>query len=218
MGTRVLLVEDHLLMAQSLRAALESEGMEVVTAPLDSAESVLACAREHAPDVVLLDLVLRGALPDGQVLVAPLVEQGCQVLVVSGTDDRMRIARAVEAGAAGVVGKDADFEVLLAAVEDAVALQEVLLPSQRTELLLELHRQRQEDDARLAAFHALTPRESQVLAALMDGQAAAVIARDTYVSEATVRSQIRSVLAKLGVNSQLEAVAAARRAGWEPPA
>lgn len=214
MRIRVLLVEDHQLMAQSLRAALESEGMDVLLCPLDDAETALAFAAQHQPQVVLLDLLLRGDLPDGQVLVEPLTALGCQVVVVSGTEDRLRLARAVEAGAVGVVGKSEDFDVLLAAVQDAAALQELLSPEQRTALLVELHRQRQEDADRLAPFRSLTPRERDVLAALAEGQSAAAIARATFVSEATVRSQIRSVLAKLDVNSQLEAVAAARRAGW----
>lgn len=216
MTARVMLVEDHQLMAQSLQAALTAEGLHVVRAPLDDADAVLACARELRPEVVLLDLDLGGRIGQGEGLVAPLVAQGAQVVVVSGSTDRMRVARAVEAGAAGFVSKAEEFEALLGAVLDAAAMQELLGPVERTLLLLELHRQREEEASRTAAFDALTPREGRVLAALVEGEPAAAIARADYVSEATVRAQIRSVLAKLGVNSQLAAVAAARRAGWQP--
>lgn len=216
MTVRVLLVEDHQLMAQSLQVALRAEGMTAVRAPLDDVEAVLACARELEPQVVLLDLDLRGRIGDGVVLVAPLVALGAQVVVVSGSEDRVRVAQAVEAGAIGCVSKAEDVDVLLGAVQDAAAMQELLTPVQRTMLLLELHRQRQEHDDRMAPFRSLTPRERDVLRAMMDGQAASAIAKAVFVSEATVRTQIRSVLAKLRVNSQLEAVAAARRAGWSP--
>ncbi len=66
----------------------------------------------------------------------------------------------------------------------------------------------------LAPFHCLTAREGQVLRALAEGVGVAAIAADWFVSEATVRSQVRGVLTKLGVTSQLEAVAAAHRCGW----
>ena len=70
----------------------------------------------------------------------------------------------------------------------------------------------------LAPFKTLTPRERAVLAALAQGQRAETIAAAAFLSEATVRSQIRGVLAKLGVNSQLEAVALAWTVGWFPTA
>ncbi len=75
---------------------------------------------------------------------------------------------------------------------------------------------RRADDERLAPFRALSPREQAVLAGLLAGDSAETIAHRSYVSLATVRSQIRAVLLKLGVNSQLAAVALAREAGWEP--
>ena len=71
---------------------------------------------------------------------------------------------------------------------------------------------------RLEPFERLTPREAEVLALLMQGQAAEAIARRFVVSEATVRTQIRGVLGKLGVGSQLAAVAEAHRVGWQAPA
>jgi DNA-binding NarL/FixJ family response regulator len=75
------------------------------------------------------------------------------------------------------------------------------------------HRRAQTESA-LAPFRRLTPREEEVLAALVDGEPAVAIAGRATVSEATVRSHIRSVLTKLGVGSQLQAVAKARHAGW----
>lgn len=186
-------------------------------ATLESRESVLAQAARVRAGVVLLDLDLGAAVGNGVDLIAPLNEMGSQVLVVTGSTDRVRHAACVEAGAAGFMEKSARFDELLHATLDAAHLQALLSPNQRQELLAELRQQRAEKRARLAAFEQLTPRESEVLAALCEGRSAQAIAAAAYVSEATVRTQIRGILTKLGVSSQLAAVAAARRAGWEPP-
>jgi DNA-binding NarL/FixJ family response regulator len=92
---------------------------------------------------------------------------------------------------------------------------ELLDRHQRQELLAALRQQRAADRERLEVFERLTPREAKVLAALMDGKSAEQIATETYVSITTVRTHIRSTLSKLAVNSQLAAVALARRAGWQ---
>ena len=86
----------------------------------------------------------------------------------------------------------------------------------RHQLMAELRTARTARSKNLAPFTALTPRECVVLTAMTQGQRAEAIAAVAVVSEATVRSQIRGVLAKLGVNSQLEAVALAWAVGWVP--
>ena len=110
------------------------------------------------------------------------------------------------------------FEQLLRAVLDVVAQRPVLSTARRYELMAELRSARATRSKELAPFKTLTPKERAVLAALAQGQRAETIAAAAVVSAATVRSQIRSVLAKLGVNSQLEAVALAWAVGWFPSA
>jgi DNA-binding NarL/FixJ family response regulator len=83
--------------------------------------------------------------------------------------------------------------------------------------LSELRAHRAQEGERLAPFARLTVRECEVLQDLVEGKNAERIANDSFVSVATVRSHIKSLLAKLGVNSQLAAVAAAQRAGWASP-
>ena len=82
------------------------------------------------------------------------------------------------------------------------------------DLLCELHSHRRDRAAQLSRFHQLSVRESEVLEELMAGKAAADIATESYVSIATIRSQIKAILRKLEVNSQLAAVALAYRSGW----
>ena len=211
----VLVVEDHALLAQSLVIALNAEGCRARVADLINPARLLPQVRTDRPGVVLLDLDL-GALGDGVDLVQPLTELGARVLVVSGTSDRLRLAETVERGAVGFLSKTVPFEQLLRAVLDVVAQRPVLSTAQRYELLAELRSARATRSMQLAPFKTLTPKERTVLSALAQGQRADTIATAAVVSAATVRSQIRSVLAKLGGNSQLEAVALAWAVGWFP--
>jgi two-component system nitrate/nitrite response regulator NarL len=211
----VLVVEDHALLAQTLVLALNAEGCRAHVAELTSPAALLQQVRMLRPRVVLLDLDL-GALSDGVALVRPLTELGARVLVVSGTTDLLRLAETVELGAVGFLSKQAPFEQLLLTVLDVVAQRPVLSTARRYELMAELRSSRADRSKNLAPFKTLTPRERAVLAALARGKRAESIAAALVVSEATVRSQIRSVLVKLDVNSQLEAVAMAWTVGWFP--
>jgi DNA-binding NarL/FixJ family response regulator len=213
----VLVVEDHALLAQSLVIALNAEGCRARVAALISPAMLLQQVRRDRPAVILLDLDL-GALGDGVDLVQPLTELGARVLVVSGTTDRLRVAETIERGAVGFLSKTVPFEQLLSTVLDVVAQRTVLSTAGRYELMAELRSARAARSQALAPFETLTPRERAVLSALAQGQRAETIAAAAVVSSATVRSQIRSVLAKLGVNSQLEAVALAWAVGWFPSA
>jgi DNA-binding NarL/FixJ family response regulator len=167
--------------------------------------------------VVLLDLELGGEIGTSIPLIAPLEAFGAQVVMVTGVSDRVRLAECLEAGATGLINKSTPFADLVLAVQEVVELGTLVPPQQRHELLGELRRQRAADRDRLAPFERLTGREQQVLGALMEGKAAEKIAEEYFVSLATVRSQIRAILLKLDVNSQLAAVAMARQSEWEPP-
>jgi two-component system nitrate/nitrite response regulator NarL len=216
-GDTVLIVEDHMLLANTLLMALNAEGCRAQIAELSSAQVLLRQVRSLRPAVVLLDLDL-GAFGDGVALVGPLSALGARVLVVSGSTDRLRLAETVERGAVGFLSKQAPFEQLLSTVLDVVAQRPVLSTAGRYDLMAELRAARASRSKSLAPFKTLTPRERVVLSALAHGLRAETIAAAAVVSEATVRSQIRSVLAKLGVNSQLEAVALAWTVGWLPSA
>jgi two-component system, NarL family, nitrate/nitrite response regulator NarL len=212
---RVLIVEDHALLAQSVVFALRAEGFDVELAERLDGDGILATAERLHPDVVLLDLDIGGALGTSLGIIDPLKATGARVVMVTGVTDPARLAECVEAGAIGLISKADPFDQLIEAVKDAVELGMLLSPAQRDELLRELRRQRTADRERLQKFEQLTKREAEVLGALMDGLSADQIAAQWFVSLATVRSQIRSLLLKLGVNSQLSAVALARQARWE---
>jgi DNA-binding NarL/FixJ family response regulator len=210
----ILIVEDHRLLAQSLQLGLREEGLAATVSSVHDCETVMKEAGDA--DIVLLDLDL-GPLGSGADLVRPLREAGCEVVVLTGVRRRVDIAEALERGAVGYVTKSESFDDLLAAISDLTSLRRLLSEGQREQLLGELQAVRAERQRRLERFEQLTDSEQLVLARLMDGTSAQEIASERVVSLATVRTQIRSVLRKLGVGSQLAAVALARRCGWGPP-
>lgn len=216
MSGSVFIVEDHALLAQSLRLALVADGFEVQVASSLTPEDVLAAAEQFRPHVTLLDLDLGTGRGSALPLIGPLRDLGGCVVMVTAETNHARLGECVEAGALGIVPKSAPFDDLVEAIKEAAALRSLMPKPQRDELLAEMRRQHAEEEARFAAFTRLTTREQEVLVGLCDGKSAETIAKEAFVSLATVRSQIRSLLQKLGVNSQLAAVAMARRAGWEP--
>jgi two-component system nitrate/nitrite response regulator NarL len=211
---RVLLVEDHQLLAQSLSFALSAEGFRVDIAELACAGSIAECATRLAPQIVLLDLDLGENVGDGRLLIRQLCDGGAQVLVLSGTTDRARLANCLELGAIAVLSKSMPYERLVQAVLDVAAGRAAMSQAQRCDLLAQARLLRQAERELAAPFTELTARERQVLAAMMEGKSCETIAQAWFVSLATVRTQIRAVLTKLEVGSQLAAVALAFRAGW----
>ena len=211
---KVLLVEDHELLAGTLAMALRQRGLEVRAAAGPSAAAVVDLARTLAPVLVLLDLDLGPAMGSGLDLIRPLTEAGARVVMVTGVADRARLGACLEAGAVGVVSKATEFSVLIDTVQRALQGAPLMREDERQALLDAARARRRADHDRLAPFDALTPKEQAVLAHLLAGESAETIAERSYVSLATVRSHIRAILLKLGVNSQLAAVAVARNAGW----
>jgi DNA-binding NarL/FixJ family response regulator len=213
----VLIVEDHELLAGTMAMALRQQGLTVRTAAGPTPAAVVELARELAPVLVLLDLDLGTSMGSGLDLIRPLIDAGARVVMVTGVADRARLGACIEAGAVGVVSKAAEFSVLIDTVQRALEGGMVMREDERQALLEEARDRRRADHDRLAPFDTLSPREQDVLVHLLAGESAETIAEKTYVSLATVRSHIRAILLKLGVNSQLAAVALARNAGWPAP-
>lgn len=218
--TTVVLVDNHELMAASLAEVMRSRGFEaaVIDATaldLEAVFSRLDELRSHAARIVaLIDLNLSPVI-DGVDLVAPFVERSVPVGILSGVKDRLRLARAVEAGALALLDKAQPLEPLLEAVEILERGEPVLSSSRREDLLAELEEDRRLRQPVLAALGRLSRREAVVLQRLVDGLTAEEIAENEHVSLHTVRSQIRAVLLKLAVHSQHEAVKLAREARWQ---
>jgi DNA-binding NarL/FixJ family response regulator len=209
----IAIVEDHRLLAETLQITLTERGIETEVVELCEPADLLAGLLERRPGLVMLDLDL-GPFGDSTWLIAPLTADGIRVLVLTGTGNRLRIALALEHGAMGYQLKSAGFDVLVARAVEAIATNGPLDPDERALLLDELNEARIERARRLEPFARLTTRERDTLLALAHGRSVHEIARDWTLSEATVRTHVRSVLAKLNVPSQLTAVSVALRSGW----
>src|SRR5215216_5653147 len=213
---RILLVEDHAIFREALASNLKREeaSFEVVgqAGPLAEARRILQEEQQQA-DVAVIDL----GLPDGYGgdLIKELREANpqAQALVLSAAMDRAKIARAVEAGAAGVLNKTAHLEEVVEALR-RLRRGETLLPLEEVvELLRFSGRRRDEEHDAHQAREKLTPREREVLQALAEGLDSQEIAERLHISLRTERNHITSILAKLGVHSQLQALVFALRYG-----
>lgn len=175
----------------------------------------LAEAREmlHDVDVAVLDL----GLPDGYGtdLIGELRKASprAQALVLSAGVDRAQTARAIERGAAAMLDKTAHLDELVDAVRRLRAGETLLTLDEVVELLGFAGRQREQERADRRAIERLTPREREVLQALGDGLDSQTIAHRLNITVRTQRNHVASILAKLGVHSQLQAVLFALRYG-----
>lgn len=210
---RLTIVEDHGLMAQTLGLALAGEGHVVEVVDGAASSDLAADVLGTSPDVVLCDLDL-GEGRDSMPAIAPVTAAGVPVLMVTGVTDPVRLARTVRAGAVGIVDKSAPFDELVDAVRRVARTGRLLDDHAREELLAVLRADEADAERRLAPFRELTPREGAVLGALAEGRTVDQIARADVVAVSTVRSQVKAILRKLGVNSQLAATAMAREVGW----
>jgi DNA-binding NarL/FixJ family response regulator len=163
--------------------------------------------------VVVLDL----HLGDGRrstSMIGPLREHGMCVLVLTAEQNPVLLAECLEAGADGIFNKAQSFDGLVEMLYDAVDGHSIISVSAREELLAVLRNDRRDRHRRGSAFAQLTNREGDVLRGLVAGRSTEEIATDMGVALSTVRSHVKTLLRKLGVNSQLAAVALARAAEW----
>jgi DNA-binding NarL/FixJ family response regulator len=217
-SARVLLVDDHSLFAEALETALILKGYDARRVPLTAGQTAAqlthAVLRLH-PATVLLDLDL-GPFGSGLAIIKPLTTAGVNVIVVTASNDRARWGEAVLAGARKVLAKNTPISDVAATIRRALGGLPVMSDDERRELIRESRLCLSEERDLRARLEQLTPREAEVLSQLMIGCQVGDIARQFYVSEWTVRTQVKSILAKLQVNSQLAAVGLAHRVGWTP--
>ncbi|MBC3191649.1 response regulator transcription factor [Pseudonocardia sp. C8] len=210
----VLILDDHELVGSSLAAALRYDGEPAHFRPAHSVLDVHEAVRGVEPGLLVLDLDLgrdaRGRRVDTIPLIPGLRAAGWRILVLSGSSNPLRIGAALHHGGFTWVSKAASMPALIAGIREARAGRSLLPAARREELIrryLEWDRRQRAIRDRLAT---LTRREREVLDLLARGMRAQAIANHFVVSLPTVRTQIRAVLAKLDVGSQLEAVALVR--------
>ena len=202
--TRVVLVEDHDMVAEAIGLALERSGIEVIARASTVAAAVVD-TRRGKPDVVLLDRRLPDG--DGTALIPEFVAGGAKVLVLTGEATASIAARVAEAGGAGLILKSARLDELVDAVRKVAAGEVVFDPKLLSGVLERL-------TGRIKVAGAtLTAREQETLFLLADGVGTDEISSRLGVARNTARNHVQRVLDKLGARSKLEAVSIARREG-----
>lgn len=208
MVKRVLVIDDDLV-AAGLRSSLEMRCVRV-RAPAGRAPSeILDTVEDYAPDLAIIE-------PNwvSEDLIPELRRRVVDVVVLTSSADELMFARALEAGATGIIEKRDGLAGIVDDIFRVLRGEAVTGASTRDHLLHTLAEHRRVEHERLEPFTTLTPSEVHVMCSLLEGRTAEEISSRANRSVATVRSQINSILQKLGVHSQLAAVLAARRAGW----
>jgi len=208
----VLLVEDHLSFSESLSIMLEKEPEFEVVGQAGSVKEALNLS-ETEVDLAVVDL----GLPDGEgadvIWELHRANPALKVLVLTSSVDREQIARAVEAGAAGVVHKSSSAAELMSAIKRLLAGEVLLPPEEVVEYLRLAGQARERRHQEQLAVMKLTAREKEVLAALAQGLNSDQVARRLQMTVETERTHVVNILKKLKVHSRLEAVIFAVRHG-----
>jgi DNA-binding NarL/FixJ family response regulator len=201
---RLVVADDHPVVRDGIVGMVSSDPqIEVVGEASDGAEAV-ALVRAFDPDVVLMDL--RMPASDGVVAIRELtrLDARCRVVVLTTYDSDADVLPAIEAGATGYLLKDATREELLRAIHAAAAGRAELAPSVVSRLV---------DRVRGPEASLLSPRELEVLALVADGATNRQVGARLHVSEATVKTHLLNVYAKLGVGDRAAAVGEGFRRG-----
>ena len=196
---RILIVDDHKIVRTGLKTLLASERELQVVAEADDGAAAIRAAREQAPDVVLIDLMMPGT--DGETAIARLRAEmpDVRTLVLTSYGCSDLLARALKAGASGAVLKTTDDEVLVTAIRAVAAGGTFLSPDVRRLL---------KRDPPVPPF---TPRQAEVLSSLSRGLTNADIACELGICEARVEEHVNAILTKIGAANRTEAVAIALR-------
>ncbi|MBK3639413.1 MULTISPECIES: response regulator transcription factor [Streptomyces] len=197
---RVVLAEDQGMVLSAFASLLDLQPDIKVVATATNGDDALAAVREHRPDVLVTDIEMPGR--SGLDLAADLnqLDDPTRVLIVTTFARSGYLRRAVDAGVAGYVLKDAPIGELAAALRRVYAGERVVAP-----------------ELAMAAWDAadpLTDRERELLRAVADGASNAEIAGRMFLAEGTVRNYLSTAMAKLGARNRTEAARTARTRGW----
>jgi DNA-binding NarL/FixJ family response regulator len=203
---RIVLADDHAATRLGIRRALERGGLQVVAEASDAAGAVRA-AREHRPDICLLDVYMPGG---GLTAASDLAEiaPATHVVMLSVSDSDEDVFESLRAGASGYLPKDTDPAVLAQALRSVVDGEAPLPRALTARLIVEFRRRARERQARDSAGTPVTfsAREAEVLELLRDGLTTKQIAYKLAISPVTVRRHISEILSKLQVTDRQAAL------------
>jgi two-component system, NarL family, nitrate/nitrite response regulator NarL len=213
----ILIVDNQTVVRQALRLLIEGKSNMRVVGEAGNRDEALALANAKQPDIILLELDLGGSsgldfLPE---LIASA--QGARVLVLTGMRDPEIHRRAVRLGATGLVLKEQASDILLRAIEKVHAGEAWLDHRMTASVIVEFSR-RHKVDQEAAKIASLTEREHEIVSVVSEGLKSKQIAEKLFISQATVRNHLTSILGKLGVSDRFElALYAYRHSLAQPP-
>jgi DNA-binding NarL/FixJ family response regulator len=210
MTTSILLVDDQELLRMGFRMVLDAQPDFVVAGEAHDGETAIALVERLQPDVVLMDVRMPGV--DGVEATRRIVAGGSRsrIIILTTFDVDEHAYSALRAGASGFLLKDAPTADLLSGIRAVASGDAVVAPSTTRRLLDAVaHRlpdATQPDAAAGAALEVLTPREREVMVAVSQGMSNAEIAERLVLSEATVKTHVGSILAKLALRDRVQIV------------
>ncbi|MEA3243040.1 MAG: response regulator [Pseudomonadota bacterium] len=211
MSLRVLLIDDHTLFRVGLEGLLAHRNIDVIDS-IGGGREGLQCAKDLKPDVVLLDMRMPDI--DGIGVLRKLRDSGFRnpiVMLTTSTDER-DLVESLRNGAQGYLLKDMEPDELVLALRDIVGGKTVVAPDLAPVLAKVVQGDGSLPDE-TSPFDDLTPRESEILSLLAEGQSNKVIARNLGISDGTVKLHVKAILRKLGVHSRVEAAVIAVEQG-----
>jgi two-component system, NarL family, nitrate/nitrite response regulator NarL len=215
---RVVIIDDQLLFRVGIKSLMDRAKILTCVGEASSRAEGLAAVASTQPDVILLDLNLRGEcaldfLPD---LLA--TNGDAKVLILTGTRDEELMKKAVRMGARGLVMKDQSFEVLAKAIERVYAGEMWLDRSMTVAVIEELSRRQEvkKTNPDAVRIETLTDREREVITAVGEGLRNKEIGERLFISDITVRHHLTSIYSKLEVSDRLELIIYAYRHGLVP--
>lgn len=208
----VLIVDDAELFREALRAAFSQEGFDVVGVAADAMKGI-DLAREHEPDLVMLDLLMPGM--SGLEVVGTITKTSpkSKVVLLTASESAEDLMAAVKAGASGYLTKDTPLPRLVAAMNDVLDGGAAVSPEMGGKLFTAMRDLLRHHGMAAARRPELTGREVEILSLVGEGKTSREIADELYISENTVRNHVRNILDKLGMRSRFEAVNWAHREG-----
>ncbi len=209
----LLIVDDHLVFREGLRALLEMEEDFSVLGEASTGEEAVALVKDRAPDVILLDL----HLPDGNgAEFCPelhSISPESKVLILSAYDDEDEVTAALVAGASGYVLKTVSVERLADIIRSVHSGEVLLSPAIAAKVVQQLSRLQEASTEREEALEVLTPREREVFQLASQGLRNAEIAAKLYLSEKTIKTHLRNIYGKLALGSKADLRVYAERLG-----
>jgi DNA-binding NarL/FixJ family response regulator len=210
----LLLVDDQRLMRAGLRTLLELEPDLRVVAEAENGQQALEIYRQHAPDVVLMDI--RMPVMDGVEATHRLRESDpdARIIILTTFDDDEYVFDALRAGALGYLLKDVSGAELAAAIRTVASGGALIEPSVARKVLAEFSRLPQPSPVRAGSLpEPLSERETEILGLLAQGLTNKEIAARLFLAEGTVKNYVSSILGKIGARDRAQAVIRARELG-----